>query len=133
MSLIQYYQITCQPVNQAFCIFIIVPIVLCNLVSIKCIIIVFKEHSLSFSQLFSSPHASAPYNAIGTISPSDRHFLAFILNPLVLSTLFSTSHALYPSFILCTVAHCHMIPPCLSLSSSHLGTFSLGRGHTKSS
>ena len=28
MGLIQYYQITCQPVNQAICIFIIVPIVL---------------------------------------------------------------------------------------------------------
>ena len=38
-GLIQYYQITCQPVNQAICIFITVPIVLCNLVSIKCIIV----------------------------------------------------------------------------------------------
>ena len=39
MGLIQiYYQITCQPVNQAICIFIIVAINLyCNLVSIKCI------------------------------------------------------------------------------------------------
>ena len=27
MGLIQYYQIICQPVNQAICIFIIVPIV----------------------------------------------------------------------------------------------------------
>ena len=35
----QYFQITCQPVNQAICIFIIVPTVLCNLVSIKCIIV----------------------------------------------------------------------------------------------
>ena len=38
MGLIQYYQITCQPVNQAIIIFIIVPIV-CNLVSIKYIIV----------------------------------------------------------------------------------------------
>ena len=35
MGLIQYYQITCQPVNQAVHIFIIMPIVFCNLVSIK--------------------------------------------------------------------------------------------------
>ena len=35
------YQITCQPVNQAICIFITVPIVFfCNLVSIKYIIII---------------------------------------------------------------------------------------------
>ena len=39
MGLIQYYQITHQPVNKAICIFIIVPIVFCNLVSIKCIIV----------------------------------------------------------------------------------------------
>ena len=38
MALIQYYQTTCEPVNQAICIFIIMPIVICNLVSIKCII-----------------------------------------------------------------------------------------------
>ena len=40
MGLIQYYQITCQIVNQAICIFIIMPIVFCNLVSIKCIIFI---------------------------------------------------------------------------------------------
>ena len=39
MGLIQYYQITCQPVNQAITIFIVVPMVFCNLVSIKCIIV----------------------------------------------------------------------------------------------
>ena len=39
MGLIQYYHITCKPVNQAIYIFITVPIVFfCNLVSIKCII-----------------------------------------------------------------------------------------------
>ena len=43
MGLIQYYQITCQPVNQAICIFIIVPIVFCNFVSIKCIIVLTLE------------------------------------------------------------------------------------------
>ena len=41
MGLIQYYLITCQPVNQAICIFIIVPILFCNLVSIKCIFVLF--------------------------------------------------------------------------------------------
>ena len=40
MGLIQYYQITSQPVNQAICIFIIMPIVFCNLVSMKIIIII---------------------------------------------------------------------------------------------
>ena len=39
MGMIQYYQITCQPINQAICIFITLPIVFCNLVSIKCIIV----------------------------------------------------------------------------------------------
>ena len=38
MGLIQYYQITCKPVNQAICIVFIIPIVFCNLISIKCII-----------------------------------------------------------------------------------------------
>ena len=38
-GLIQYYQITCQPVNQATCIFIIRPIVFGNLISIKILII----------------------------------------------------------------------------------------------
>ena len=41
MGLIQYYQITCQPVNKAIYIFIIMPILFCNLVSIKCIIVLF--------------------------------------------------------------------------------------------
>ena len=44
MGLIQYYQITCQPVNQAICIFIIVPIVFFNLVSIKSFIILLLHH-----------------------------------------------------------------------------------------
>ena len=35
----QCYQITCQPVNRAICIFIIMPIVFCNVVSIKCFIV----------------------------------------------------------------------------------------------
>ena len=39
MGLILYYQITCQPVNQAISIFIVVPMVFCNLVSIKYIIV----------------------------------------------------------------------------------------------
>ena len=40
-------------------------------------------------------HASAPYNAVGTITPSYRHFLVFILNPLLLRALFSAPHAQY--------------------------------------
>ena len=40
MGLIQYYQTTSQPVNQAICIFITVPTVFCNLVAIKCINII---------------------------------------------------------------------------------------------
>ena len=55
------------------------------------------------------PHASAPYNSVGTIIPSYRQFLDFIPNPLLLSTLFSAPHALYPSFILCTTSLSH--PP----------------------
>ena len=34
-------------------------------------------------------HASAPYNAVGTITPSCGHFMTFIPNPLLLNTLFS--------------------------------------------
>ena len=34
------------------------------------------------------PQASAPYNAVGTITPSYRHLLAFIPNSLLLQTLF---------------------------------------------
>ena len=41
MGLIQYYQITCQSVNQAIYIFIIMTIVFCILVSIKCIIVLY--------------------------------------------------------------------------------------------
>ena len=52
MGLIQYYQITCQHVNQAICIFIIMPIVFCNLVSRKCIIVLFIPQ-------FSPHHQSA--------------------------------------------------------------------------
>ena len=48
------------------------------------------------------PHSSAPYNAVGTITPSYRYFMALTPSPLLLSTLFSAPHALYPSFILCT-------------------------------
>ena len=39
MGLIQYYNITCKPFNQAICIFIFVPIEFSNLVSIKCTIV----------------------------------------------------------------------------------------------
>ena len=55
------------------------------------------------------PHASPPDNAVGRITPPHRHFLALIPSPLLLSTLFSAPHALYPSFILCTTFLSH--PP----------------------
>ena len=43
------------------------------------------------------PHASAPYNAVCSITLSYRYCLAFILNlPVLLSTLFIAPHALYP-------------------------------------
>ena len=42
-GVIQYYQITCQPVNQAIFIFIIMPIVFCNLVYIKIIIVIIDK------------------------------------------------------------------------------------------
>ena len=61
------------------------------------------------------PHASAPYNAVGTITPSYGHFLAFIPNPLLLRTLFSAAQALYPTFILCTTSLTH--PPSLPLAT----------------
>ena len=41
-------------------------------------------------------HASAPYNDVGTITPSYRRFLAFIPNPLLLRTIFCASQPLYP-------------------------------------
>ena len=49
------------------------------------------------------------YNTVGTITPSYGHLLAIIFNPLLLSTLLSAPHALYPSFILCTTSLSH--PP----------------------
>ena len=76
------------------------------------------------------PHASAPYNAVGTIiTPSYRHLLAFISYPLL---LFSAPHALYPSFILCITSLSHPLsaatcdPRYLKQStSSHGSTFSI--------
>ena len=47
--------------------------------------------SKTFTFLLSAPlipYASAPFNAVGTITPSYRHFLAFIPNTLLLRTLF---------------------------------------------
>ena len=59
------------------------------------------------------PHASALYNAVGTITATYRHFLAFIPNPQLLSTHFSTPHALYHAFIVShnhftSSIHCHL-------------------------
>ena len=44
--------------------------------------------------VFLIPHASTPCNAVGTITPSYRHSLDFILNPL-LSAHFLAPHMLY--------------------------------------
>ena len=68
--------------------------------------------SRTFTFLLSAlliPHAFAPYNAVGTITPSYRHFLGFIPNPLLLRTVFSAPQAQYPSFIRCTTSLSH--PP----------------------
>ena len=67
-----------------------------------------RTFTFLLSALF-KPHASATYNAVGTITPSYRHFLGFIPSPLLLSTLFSDPHALYHSFILCATTLSH--PP----------------------
>ena len=61
---------------------------------------IFNPYSRTFTLVLSAlliPHASAPYNAVGTITPSCRHFLAFIPNPILLSILFGAHHALCPS------------------------------------
>ena len=50
------------------------------------------------------PHASAPYNPVGRITPSYRHLFAFISNPLLFSIFFSTPHDLNPSFTLRTTS-----------------------------
>ena len=42
-------------------------------------------------------HESAPYNAVGTIAPSNRHIFAFIPNPLLLSTLLKLKSLVLPS------------------------------------
>ena len=53
---------------------------------------------------FLMPLASAPYNTVGTITPSYRHFFALIPNHLLHSTLSRAPYDLYPSFILCTTS-----------------------------
>ena len=66
--------------------------------------------SRTFTFLLSAlliPHASAPYNAVGKITPSYRHFLAFIPYPQLIRTLFRAPQALYPCFILCTTSFSH--------------------------
>ena len=59
------------------------------------------------------PNASAPYKYHWyNYSCIYRHFLAFISNPLLLNTLFSTPHVLYSSFILCTTSLSHPLISC---------------------
>ena len=72
-------------------------------------------------------HASAPYNGVGTIAPSYRHFFAFIPNPL----FFSAPQALYSSLIVhhirfTTSIRCHLRPQILKTSSNG-SLFSLGK------
>ena len=73
--------------------------------------------SRTFTFLLSAlliPHGSALYTAVGTITPSHRHFSAFIPSPLLLGTLSSAPYALYPSFIRCTTSLSH--PPSAATS-----------------
>ena len=57
LPLIQCYQITSRPVNQAICICIIMPIVFCNLVSIKCIIVLTELQSVASFHSVSLHHS----------------------------------------------------------------------------
>ena len=59
MGFIRYYQITCQPVNQAICSFITVPIVFCNLVSIKCIVLYYFYYCVVLCCTY-TPKTSGP-------------------------------------------------------------------------
>ena len=68
----------------------------------------------------------------GTIIPSCRRIFAIVNNSLLLSTLFSSPQALYPSFILCTTSISHhpfaatCEPRYLKQSTSSIGSpFSL--------
>ena len=63
-----------------------------------------RTFTFLLSALFIMPHASAPYNYVGRITPSCRHF-PFIPNLLLLGTLFRPPHALYPSFIVLHTSH----------------------------
>ena len=54
------------------------------------------------------PHASAPYNAVGTITPSYR-YLAFIPSPILQSTLFSAPYAQYTIHSFCVPHHFHIL------------------------
>ena len=73
------------------------------------------------------PHASAPYSAVGTITPSYRHFLTFIPNPLLLRTLFSAPPSSIPLFHSVYHIHftssisCHLHPRYLKQSTSSKG------------
>ena len=105
---------------------------ICNYLSIRDTPTKLLKHVISktFTFLISAlliPRASAPYNAVGTITGSYRHFLAFIPNPLLLSTLFSAPHSLYPSFILCTTSLSHL-PSAVSYDPRNLkqSTSSIG-------
>ena len=55
------------------------------------------------------PHASAPYNAFGTITSSYRHFLAFIQNPLLPSAHFSALPTLYTHHSFCVPHLFHIL------------------------
>ena len=89
--------------------------------------------SRTFTFLLSTlriPHASAPYNAVGTITPSYRHFFKFIQNHLLFSTLLGAPHALYTPHSFCVepFQNHHPLPlanPGSSNNPFHLTVFQL--------
>ena len=73
--------------------------------------------SRTFTFLLSAfliPHASALHNAVGTITPSYRHFFPFIPNPLLFSTIFSASqsphYTLHSVYVLHPFHNLHLQP-----------------------
>ena len=77
--------------------------------------------SRTFTFLLSAlliPHESATYNAVGTITPSYTHFLAFIHNPLAKDTFqrspssIPLSHSVYQISFTSSIV-CHLRPQVL--------------------
>ena len=108
MGLIQYYQITCQPVNQAICIFIILPIVFCNHVSIKYIIIIKPlTHIISHAD-------TLPTINIKTLQCFLFFFQLHLLILLIILLLLSLNHEDNTHYTAC----CELVTSILLLYSS---------------